>query len=93
MRKLKDEENLSYGTKVFDFNKKAVALIIKTWDNTFWENDGKKIDIRFATCVDIEGKRYNTEFKNLTPLENLSIGRQVELGILKPKGTENGNNI
>jgi len=88
---LKNEENLLYGTKVYDFNKKSIGLIIKTWDNTFCENGGKTIDIRFATCVDINGKRYNTELDNLTPLENLTIEQQQNLGIHKEKEVENAN--
>lgn len=82
---LKNEDRYLFGTKVYDYNKKSISLIIKNWDNTFWENGGKTVDIKYATCVDTDGNRYNTKFENLSPYEEFT---DEELKELKIKGNE-----
>ena len=65
---LKNQDNLLYGTKIYNHEKKSLGLLIYTWDNTFWNSDGP-VDVPFATCVDENGKKYNTAMDNITPVE------------------------
>lgn len=53
-----------YGTKIYDHKKQEVGLLISTWVNTY--ADGK---VDFATCVDSNGKKYNTEMDNIAAVE------------------------
>ena len=53
-----------YGTKIFNHKKQEVGLLISTWVNTYADGN-----VDFATCVDPQGKRYNTELDNITPVE------------------------
>lgn len=77
----KEETDYSlYGTKIYDYEKKSIGLLIKLWDNGFWDNEGLKY-YKFATCVDIEGKKYNTPMVNITPYDELSDEDLKELGL------------
>jgi len=65
---LKNQSNVLYGTKIFNNETKSIGLLIYTWDNTFGNSDGP-VDVPFATCVDENGKKYNTAMDNITPIE------------------------
>ena len=53
-----------YGTKVLNLKTQEIWLLICVWKNCFAD---KTVD--FATCVDKQGKRYNIELEEVTPLE------------------------
>lgn len=53
-----------YGTKVLNLKTQEIGLLICVWKNRFVD---KTVD--FATCVDKQGKRYNIELDDVTPLE------------------------
>ncbi len=55
-----------YGTKIYDYDKKSIGLLINTWTNKF--ADGA---VQFATCVDKNGKLYNVAMDNITPYKNI----------------------
>lgn len=65
---LKNQSNLLYGTKIYNNETKSIGLVICTWDNTFWSSNGP-LDVPYATCVDENGKKYNTAMDNITPVE------------------------
>lgn len=90
---LKNEDTSLFGTKVYDSKNKNIALVLKTFDNTFSKNGGGTVDIPFARCVNLKGKLYNVEFDNITPLENLTTEEKIKLGIIKRKEVKNDNNI
>ena len=54
-----------YGTKIFNLKTKEVGLSICIWNNKFAD-----ADIDFATCVDRQGKCYNTELDNIEVLDD-----------------------
>lgn len=58
-----------YGTKIYNYDKKSIGLLICTWNNTFSSSKGP-VNVPFATCVDKNGKKYNTEMDNITPIED-----------------------
>jgi hypothetical protein len=53
-----------FGTKIYNNETKEYGILIYTWDNTFADGD-----IHYATCVDTNGKIYNTPLDNITPVE------------------------
>lgn len=53
-----------YGTKVLNLKTQEIGLLICVWKNRFAD---KTVD--FATCVDMQGKRYNIELDAIAPLE------------------------
>jgi len=61
---LKNKNRLLFGTKIKNLKTNEIGLLIYTWDNQF--SDG---DVPFATCVDKNGKRYNIEMDNISPIE------------------------
>lgn len=61
---LKNQNRLGFGTKILNHKTNEVGLLIYTWDNTFADGD-----VPFATCVDKDGKRYNIEMDNISPIE------------------------
>jgi len=63
-----DKNTALFGTKIYNHETKEIGLLIYTWTNVF--ADGK---VPFATCVDSNGKKYNTAMDNIVPLEDLSI--------------------
>lgn len=69
-----------YGIKVYDYSKKTIAIILKTWFNTFSSESGP-VYVKMATCVDYNGKNYNTDFENLVPYDELDNEELEELGI------------
>jgi len=62
--KLKNQSRIAYGTKILNHKTNEIGLLIYTWDNTFADGD-----VLFATCVDKNGKRYNIEMDNISPIE------------------------
>lgn len=61
-----EKDYTMYGTKVFNQETKQIGLLICTWENTL--ADGK---VDFATCVDNQGKKYNTPMDNISPVEDV----------------------
>ena len=61
---LKNQNDLLFGTKIKNNKTNEIGLLIYTWDNTFADGD-----VPFATCVDKNGKRYNIEMDNISPIE------------------------
>ena len=59
-----EKDRTLFGTKVYNNQTKEYGLVIYTWTNSYADGD-----IPFATCVDENGKRYNTAIDNLTPVE------------------------
>lgn len=53
-----------YGTKVLNLKTQEIGLLICVWKNRFAD---KTVD--FATCVDMQGRRYNIELDTIAPLE------------------------
>lgn len=68
---LKNRNDLLFGTKIYNNETKELGILIYTWDNTFSVNGGGTEDVPFATCVDKNGKRYNTAMDNIIPSEEL----------------------
>lgn len=68
---LKNQSDFLFGTKIYNHETKSIGLLIYTWDNTYCSSDGF-VDVPFATCVDSNGKKYNTKMDNITPLEDMS---------------------
>ena len=62
---LKNQSRLGFGTKILNHETNEIGLLIYTWDNTFADGD-----VPFATCVDKNGKRYNIEMDNISPIED-----------------------
>ena len=61
---LKNKNRLLFGTKIKNNLTNEIGLLIYTWDNTFVDGN-----VPFATCVDKDGKRYNIEMDNISPIE------------------------
>ena len=76
----RENDDTMFGTMVYDYNKKAIAILIKTWDNAFCDEKGVKY-YTFATCVDIKGKRYETPIGDITPLETMEQEELEKLGL------------
>lgn len=60
-----EKDRTLYGTKILNLKTQEIGLIICLWENKFTD---KIID--FATCVDINGKRYNIELDNIRGFED-----------------------
>lgn len=54
-----------FGTKILNNKTNEIGLLIYTWDNIY--ADGK---VPFATCVDKNGKKYNIEMDDISPIDN-----------------------
>lgn len=79
--KIKKEDEYSlYGTMIYNYQKQSIGILIKTWDNAFWSEEGLKY-YPFATCVDREGKRYNASIDDITPLDELDEKELKKLGL------------
>ena len=59
-----EKDYMLYGTKVLNLKTEEFGLLICTWKNKFADTE-----IDFATCVDKDGKRYNIEMDNISPIE------------------------
>ncbi|MGN1296072.1 MAG: hypothetical protein ACI4U5_06645 [Bacilli bacterium] len=53
-----------YGTKILNLKTQKIGLLICIWENKFAD---KTVD--YATCVDMQGKRYNIKLDEILPLE------------------------
>lgn len=62
---MKNKDNTLFGTKIINNETKEIGLVIYTWTNVFAD-----VEVPFATCVDSNGKRYNTPMDNITPVED-----------------------
>ena len=62
---MKNKDNTLFGTKILNNNTNEIGLIIYTWTNVYADGE-----VPFATCVDSNGKRYNTPMDNITPIED-----------------------
>jgi len=60
----KNQDRTMFGTKVYNNETKECGIVIYTWTNQFADGD-----VPFATCVDTNGKKYNTALENLMPIE------------------------
>ena len=54
-----------YGTKILNLKTKEVGLLICIWKNKFAD-----IDVDYATCVNMQGKRYNIALDNIEVLDD-----------------------
>ena len=54
-----------YGTKIFNLKTQKIGLLICLWKNEFADKT-----VNFATCVDMNGKRYNIELDNIRGFED-----------------------
>lgn len=61
---LKNQSRLAFGTKILNHETNEMGLLIYTWDNTYANGD-----IPFATCVDINGRKYNIKMDLISPIE------------------------
>ena len=62
---MKNKDNTLFGTKILNNKTNEIGLIIYTWTNVYADGE-----VPFATCVDSNGKRYNTPMDNITPIED-----------------------
>ena len=62
---MKNKDNTLFGTKILNNKTNEIGLIIYTWTNVYADGE-----VAFATCVDSNGKRYNTPMDNITPIED-----------------------
>lgn len=62
---MKNKDNTLFGTKILNNTTNEIGLIIYTWTNVYADGE-----VPFATCVDSNGKRYNTPMDNITPIED-----------------------
>lgn len=60
-----EKDRTLFETKILNLKTQEIGLIICLWENKFTD---KIID--FATCVDINGKRYNIELDNIRGFED-----------------------
>lgn len=63
---LKNKNNMLFGTKIYNNKTNEIGLLIYTWTNSFADRD-----IEYATCVDKNGKRYNIEMDEITPVDTI----------------------
>ena len=61
---LKNQDRRMFGTISINNKTNKKGLLLYTWTNSFADGD-----IPFATCVDIDGKKYNIEMDAISPVE------------------------
>ena len=54
-----------YGTKILNLKTKEIGLLICSWKNKFAD-----AEVDYATCVNKQGKCYNTELDNIEVLDD-----------------------
>lgn len=59
-----EKDRTMFGTMVFNHKTQMQGILLYTWTNVY--ADAK---IPFATCVDINGNKYEIALDNLTPIE------------------------
>ena len=60
-----EKDRTMFGTRILNHETKEVGLLIYTWTNKFADGN-----ILYATCVDMNGKKYNIEMDAISPLED-----------------------
>lgn len=60
-----EKDRTMFGTKIFNHETKKQGILLYTWTNVY--ADGK---VPFAICVDEDGKKYNIEIDNISPIES-----------------------
>lgn len=60
-----EKDYMLYGTKILNLKTQEIGLLICTWKNKFAD-----AEIDFATCVNIQGKKYNIELDNIRGFED-----------------------
>ena len=63
---LKNKNDMLFGTKIYNNKTNEIGLLIYTWTNSFADRD-----IEYASCVDKNGKRYNIEMDEITPVDTM----------------------
>lgn len=63
---LKNKNDMLFGTKIYNNKTNEIGLLIYTWTNSFADRD-----IEYATCVDKNGKKYNIEIDEITPVDTM----------------------
>lgn len=63
---LKNKNDMLFGTKIYNNKTNEIGLLIYTWTNSFADRD-----IEYATCVDKNGKKYNIEIDEITPVDSM----------------------
>lgn len=59
------KDRTMFGTEVLNHKTHEVGILLYTWVNVF--ADGK---VLYATCVDKNGKKYNIEMDDISPIDN-----------------------
>lgn len=54
-----------YGTKILNLKNNEIGLLICIWKNKFTDSI-----LDFATCIDLQGKKYNIELDNIEVLDD-----------------------
>ena len=73
---LKDFDRTLFGTKIVNFNTQKLGLILYTWTNVYAD-----AHIPFATCVDENGKKYNTALDNIQPIEDMEDDELIKYSL------------
>ena len=60
-----EKDRTMFGTRILNHETKEEGLLIHTWTNKFADGN-----ILYATCVDMNGKKYNIEMDAISPLED-----------------------
>ena len=76
-----EKSTLLFGNKIYNHVTKEIGIIINTWENSFYKSYDEIERIPYATCVDINGKKYNTALDDIQPIEDLDDEELEELGI------------
>ena len=53
------------GTIIYNYETKEKGILLYTWVNKFAD-----AEIDFATCVDLDGKKYNIKMDSIQPYED-----------------------
>lgn len=60
--------DIAYGTKVYDYKKQSIGILICTYNLCYVDAP----EAMGAKVVDTKGKLYPTNLDNLTPIDNLT---------------------
>lgn len=59
-----EKDRTMFGTKVFNNKTQKQGILLYTWTNIYAD-----AEVPFATCVDVDGKKYNIDLDSITPVE------------------------
>ena len=65
---LQDKDRTLFGTKVKNNLTDELGVILYTWTNSFWACGGT-VKIPYATCIDMDGHKYNIAMDDITQIE------------------------